>query len=91
MWGQKSNLYNLLLFGYKSQVHISNTLREKLDLKTKNCIFLGYAEGVKVGVFKHVTTGQRFVLHDAIDGSVRLNSKPITKFSPKYQGKRGTA
>lgn len=91
MWGQKSNLHNFLVFGCKPQVHIPHTFREKLDPKTKDCIFFGYMEGIKVGVFKPVAIGKRFVSHNAIAGSVRLNSKPIARSSLGYQGKRGTA
>jgi hypothetical protein len=89
--GQKLNLYNLPLFRCELQVHIPDTHRGKLDPKTKDCIFLGYAEGVKVGVFEHVATGQWFVLGDAVVGSVRLNSEPITRLSLTFQGKKATA
>lgn len=64
--GQKPNLYNLPLFGCKLHVHISDTLQGKFDPKIKDCIFLGYAEGVKAKIFEHVATCQRFVLRDAI-------------------------
>jgi hypothetical protein len=87
MWGQKPNLHNLHLFGCSSQVHVPDTLRGKLDPKTKDCIFLGYAEGVKADVFEHVATGQRFVSRDAIVGSVRFNSEPIAGGPPAHQGK----
>lgn len=87
MWGQKPNLHNLPLFKCKSQVHVPDTLRRKLDPKAKECIFLGYAEGVKGGVFKHVATGQRFVSHDSVVGNVRLNFEPIARGSPTHQGK----
>lgn len=75
------------MFGCRSQIHVLDTLREKLDPKTKECIFLGYAEGVKVGVLEHVAIGQRFVLCDAVVGSMRLNSKPIAGGSLAYHGK----
>jgi hypothetical protein len=87
MWGQKPNLHNLSLFGCSSQVHVLDTLRGKLDPKTKDCIFLGYAEGVKAGVFEHVAIGQRFVSRDAVVGSVRLNSEPIVGEPYAHQGK----
>lgn len=61
MWRYKPNLHNLPLFGYKSHVHILDTLRWKLKPKTKDCIFLGYAEGVKARVFEHMATCQYFV------------------------------
>lgn len=51
MLEQKPNLHNLPLFGCKSVVHILDTLRGKLDPKTKDYIFLGYAERVKARVF----------------------------------------
>lgn len=57
MWRQKSNLHNLSLIGYKSQVHITDNLQRKLYPKTKDYIFLGYAEGVKAEVFEHVAIG----------------------------------
>lgn len=57
MWGQKANLHNSPLFGCRSQVHIFDTLREKLDPTTKDYIFLGYAKGVKARVFEHVARG----------------------------------
>lgn len=47
MWGQKPNLHNLPLFRCKSHVHILDTLKGKLDPKTKDCIFLEYADKVK--------------------------------------------
>jgi hypothetical protein len=90
MWGEKPNLHNLPLFGCKSQVHVLDTPRGKLDPKTEDCIFLGYAEGVKARVFEHVATSQWFVLRDAVVGSVRLDSEPIARGSLEYQGKRGT-
>lgn len=91
MWGQKPNLHNLPIFGCKLQVHISDTLREKLNPKTKDCIFLEYAKGVKGGVFEYVATSERFVLRETIIRSVRLNFKSIARLSPRYQGKIGTA
>lgn len=87
MWRQKPNLHNLPLFRCKSEVHEPNTLREKLDPKTKECIFLGYAEGVKAGVFEHVVTCQRFVSRDDVVESVRLNSESIVGGSSTCQGK----
>jgi hypothetical protein len=60
MWGHKPNLHNLPLFGCKSQVHVLDTLRRKLNPKMKDCIFLGYAEGLKASVFERVAPGQRF-------------------------------
>jgi hypothetical protein len=86
MWGHKPNLHNLPLFTYKSQVHDPNTLRRKLDRKTKDCIFLGYAKGVEARDFKHVANGQQFVSCDAIVGSVRLNSQAIAGGSLGYLG-----
>lgn len=90
MWEKKSNLHNFHLFGCRSHVHIPENFRRKLNLKTKECIFLGYTEGVKVGVFKHVAIGQKFVPHDAIARGVRLNSKPLARRSLGYQGKKST-
>lgn len=78
------------MFECKSQVHISNTLRRKLDPKTKDCIFLGYKEGVKAEVFEHMATSQRMVSRDSIVKNVRLNLEPILGSSPEYQGKRST-
>jgi hypothetical protein len=72
-------------------VRVIDTLKGKLDPKTKDCIFLGYVEGVKASVFKHVATGQRFVLHDVVVESVRFNSEPIAGGSLGYQGKKGTS
>jgi transposase InsO family protein len=77
MWGQKPNLYDLFLFGCKSQVHIHDTLTGKLNPKTKDCIFLGYAKGVKVGVFEGMAIVQQFVSRDTVVRSVRLNSERI--------------
>lgn len=90
MWGQTSNLYNLPFFGCKSQVHILNTLRRKLDAKTKDCIFLKYAEKVKARVFEYVALGQLFVSQGAIVRRVMLNLKPKAGPSSKYQSKIGT-
>lgn len=90
MWGHKPNLYNLPLFGWRSQVHVPETLRGKLDPKTKDCIFFGYAEGVKARIFKNVATSQRFVLRDAVVRSMRFNSKPIIRGLLGYQGKRSS-
>lgn len=79
------------MFGCKSPIHILDTLREKPNPKTIDCIFLEYVEGVKARVFKHVATSHRFVPRDAIVRSVRLNSKPIARLFLWYQCKRGTA
>lgn len=87
MKGQKLNLLNLSLFGCKLQVHVPNTFQRKLDSKTKGFIFLGYMEEVKAGVFKHVATGQQFVLQDTIVKSMKLNSKLIVGPCLKYQSK----
>lgn len=87
IWGQKPNLHNLPLFRCKSQVHVPHIVRGKLDPKTKECIFLEYAEEEKADVFEHVATNQRFVSHDAIVGSMRLNSKPIAGGPPTCQDK----
>lgn len=91
MWGQIPNLHNLLLFGFKSHVHILDTLRGKLDPKTKDYIFLGYTEGVKVGVFEYVATSERLVLRDVVVRSVRLNLEQIAGSSPRYEGKKSTS
>lgn len=76
MWRQKPNLCNLFLFGCKAQVYILDDLCRKLNAKIKDCIFLGYAEGVKARVFEHLALGQQYILQDAIVKSVRLYSKP---------------
>lgn len=73
MWWQKPNLSNLLLFGYKAQVHILDVFCGKLNAKMKDCIFLGYANGVKARIFEHVVWGQQFVLQDAIVRIMRFN------------------
>jgi hypothetical protein len=54
MWRQKSNFHNLPLFGCKTKVHILETLCWKLNAKMKDCIFLGYVEGVKAWIFEEV-------------------------------------
>lgn len=56
MWGQNSNFYNLPLFGCKSRVYIFDILTKKLNPKTKDCIFFGYAKGIKARVFEYVAT-----------------------------------
>lgn len=37
----------LKIFRYPSYVHISREDRSKLDSKSKKCVFVGYAKGVK--------------------------------------------
>lgn len=58
MWGQKPNLNNLPLFGCKAHVYILDVFCGKLDAKTKDYIFLGYAEGVKAWVFLAIDAKQ---------------------------------
>jgi hypothetical protein len=64
LWEKKPDLSKLPLFGAKAQVHVPEALRGKLDDKSQDCIFLGYAEGAKAGVFERVETKRRFISRD---------------------------
>ena len=64
--GVKPDLKNMPLFGATAQVHVPDELRGKLDPKSRSCIFLGYADGAKAGVFESTDTGRRFVSRDAV-------------------------
>lgn len=49
MWGQKLYLSNLVVFNCKAQVYIPDGICDKLDVKTRDCTFLGYEERVMAG------------------------------------------
>ena len=76
LFGRKPNLRNLMLFGGKVEVHVPDISRGKLDPKSRTCIFLGFADGMKACIFQDIKTKQRFVSRDWRDGHERsvLNS-----------------
>ncbi|KAK3042297.1 hypothetical protein RJ639_001892 [Escallonia herrerae] len=45
--GKQVNFSAMRIFGCPAYVHLQNEERSKLDPKSKECIFLGYEEGVK--------------------------------------------
>jgi len=74
LYGRRPDLRSLPLFGAKSQVHIADEKRSKLEGKTLDCIFLGFADGVKAGVFEDTKTDRRFVSRDAVIAGVRIGN-----------------
>lgn len=88
MWGQKPNLHNLCLFGCKSQVYILDTVWEKLESKTKDCIFLGYTGGEKTKVFNYMAIKKWFVLQDVMVESMRLDLELVVGSFFGYQSKK---
>jgi hypothetical protein len=74
LWSQKPDLCQLPLFGAKAIVHVPDEIRGKLEAKSKDCIFLGFAEGAKAGVFEHVGTRKRFISRDAVIDGVRIGN-----------------
>lgn len=47
--GMKVNYTHLRVFGYKVFMHVPKEQREKLDLKSIECIFFGYGDN-KFGI-----------------------------------------
>jgi len=45
--GKKPSLSHLRVFGCDAYVHVPKEKRTKLDIKSKNCIFIGYKYGLK--------------------------------------------
>lgn len=45
--GNPLDLNNLTNFGFLSYMHISSKNQSKLDPKSKKCVFIGNAKGVK--------------------------------------------
>ena len=62
--GEVPKLSELPIFGSNMEVHIPDQTRGKLDPKSRRCIFLGLANGMKAAIFEDVKTGKRFVSRD---------------------------
>lgn len=45
--GRKPNISNMKIFGCKAMVHIPKEKRRKLDVKSRECIFVGYSDSTK--------------------------------------------
>ena len=74
VWGHRPIMTNLPLFGATALVHVPDALRRKLDAKTRDCIFLGYAMGSKAGVFEEIGTKKLIVSRDAVIDGIRIDN-----------------
>jgi hypothetical protein len=62
---KKPDVSYLKVFGCKAYVHVPKEDRQKLDVKSLECIFIGYAEGTKGWRFFHEPTGRIITSRDA--------------------------
>lgn len=63
---KKPDLSHLRVFGSKAMVHIPKANRKKLDLKSRELIFVGYSEETKGYRFLHPTTKQLIKSRDVV-------------------------
>ncbi|KAL0453639.1 UNVERIFIED_CONTAM: Retrovirus-related Pol polyprotein from transposon TNT 1-94 [Sesamum latifolium] len=64
--GNPVNFDHLRIFGCPAYVHVPSDERSKLDLKSKQCIFLGYKKGVKGYKFWDPVARKMVVSRDAV-------------------------
>ena len=58
--------FSLRVFGCVAYVHIPSGERSKLDLKSRQCIFLGYGKGVKGYKFWDSTANKVMISRDVV-------------------------
>ena len=64
--GNKPNVTLVHVFGCKAHVHIPEKRGQKLDAKSLECIFLGYAQNRRAYRLLHRPSGHTFESHDVI-------------------------
>jgi transposase InsO family protein len=85
--GNKPSVSHLRVFGCKAHVHIPDEKRQKLSVKSLECVNLGYAEHRKAYVCLHRATGRivesRDIVFDEGDpqgpSRVKIDTSPLEK------------
>ncbi|CAL9029761.1 unnamed protein product, partial [Prunus brigantina] len=64
--GRKPGLKHLRVFGSLCYAHVPNPQRQKLDLASKRCVFLGYGSCEKGYRLYNITTGKVIISRDVV-------------------------
>ncbi|CAL8152755.1 unnamed protein product [Prunus armeniaca] len=64
--GRKPGLKHLRVFGSLCYAHVPNQQRQKLDLASKRCVFLGYGSYEKGYRQYNITTGKVIISRDVV-------------------------
>ncbi|KAI9906481.1 hypothetical protein PsorP6_016601 [Peronosclerospora sorghi] len=59
VWGKKSRLDHMWVFGSAGFVYVDKSKRVNFDSKTHRCIFLGYTEGCKAYLTRKIALDER--------------------------------
>ena len=62
----KVDYSSLRVFGCPAYVHIPSEEQSKLDMKSKQCVFLGYGKGVKGYKFWDLTANKVVINRDVV-------------------------
>lgn len=83
--GKPINFSVLKVFGCPAYVHIQNPERSKLDPKSKECIFLGYEDGVKGYRLWDPVSKKKVVSRDVVFNEKQMLNKHVNeeRVSPK--------
>ena len=73
--GRKPNVSHLRVFGSKCFAHVPKDERDKLDVKSKNCVFVGYSSISKGYRVYDLNDKKLFMSRDVIFDELDLSSK----------------
>ena len=78
--GNKPSVAHLRIFGCKAHVHVPDAKRRKLDAKSIECVFLGFAENRKAYICVQRPSGQVFESRDVVFDKGSASSPSRIKF-----------
>ena len=82
--GNRPSVAHLRIFGCKAHIHVPDEKCRKLDAKSIECTFLGFAESQKAYVCMHCASGHIFESRDVVFNEGSANAPSRIKINDQY-------